>query len=115
MEVAYFPHFKSLSKIPEFDLNKRNILIIKIQELEVFFMGLEAVNISFIILFRPGSIQGRGENLIRLVKAFSNSSLLLNEAKNTHRSDKSLGTDERAVFFDYLTFFMASHFLPLRS
>ncbi|KAF3341646.1 endoplasmic reticulum metallopeptidase 1 [Carex littledalei] len=54
----------------------------------------------------PGSIQGRGENLIRLVKAFSNSSLLLNEVKNSHKSGKSSGTDERTVFFDYLTFFM---------
>jgi hypothetical protein len=61
----------------------------------------------------PGSIQGRGENLIRLVKAFSNSSVMLNKVKNSHISGKSLGTDERAVFFDYLTFFMASHLLHI--
>ncbi|KAJ4748999.1 Endoplasmic reticulum metallopeptidase 1 [Rhynchospora pubera] len=54
----------------------------------------------------PGSIQGRGENLIRLIKEFSNSSVLLNEAKNSRKSGKFLESDERAVFFDYLTFFM---------
>jgi hypothetical protein len=78
------------------------------------FTGLKAVNISFLISIRPGSIQGRGENLIRLIKAFSNSSLLLNEAKNSRKSGKT-GNDERAVFFDYLTFFMASYLSPLFS
>lgn len=55
----------------------------------------------------PGSIQARGENLVSMVKAFTNSSKL----RNAQETESSAATanrymDERAVFFDYLTWFM---------
>uniref|UniRef100_A0A0D9WXT4 Peptidase M28 domain-containing protein n=1 Tax=Leersia perrieri TaxID=77586 RepID=A0A0D9WXT4_9ORYZ len=53
----------------------------------------------------PGSIQARGENLFNLVKAFTNSSMLL---KGNKRSIEAMPkTDDlRDIFFDYLTWFM---------
>lgn len=56
---------------------------------------------------RPGSIQVRGENLFSVLKAFSNSSKL----ENVHERESLEATanenkDERAIFFDYLTFFI---------
>jgi hypothetical protein len=58
-------------------------------------------------VFRPGSIQARGENLFSMIKAFTNSSKL----QNAHDRESFAATangymDERAVFFDYLTWFM---------
>ncbi|KAF8655116.1 hypothetical protein HU200_061250 [Digitaria exilis] len=51
----------------------------------------------------PGSIQARGENLFNLVKAFTNSMLL----KENEMSNAKDGIEDlRAVFFDYLTWFM---------
>ncbi|KAL6983889.1 hypothetical protein U1Q18_017261 [Sarracenia purpurea var. burkii] len=55
----------------------------------------------------PGSIQARGDNLFSLIKAFTNSSKLQNASER-----ESLGAatneskDERAIFFDYLSWFM---------
>nr|CAB3452636.1 unnamed protein product [Digitaria exilis] len=51
----------------------------------------------------PGSIQARGENLFNLVKAFTNSMLL---KENDMSNSKDGIEDLRAVFFDYLTWFM---------
>ena len=59
---------------------------------------------------RPGSIQARGENLFSLIKAFTNSSKLQNAFEReslvaaTNESD-----DERAVFFDYLSWFLVCY------
>ncbi|CAD6225992.1 unnamed protein product [Miscanthus lutarioriparius] len=53
----------------------------------------------------PGSIQARGENLFNLVKAFTNS-MLLKENEISNKAAKDGIEDLRAVFFDYLTWFM---------
>ncbi|KAK7246987.1 hypothetical protein RIF29_41861 [Crotalaria pallida] len=55
----------------------------------------------------PGSIQARGENLFSLIKTFTNASKLKN-AYLTNSSEVTANTfkDERAVFFDYLSWFM---------
>ncbi|KAK7319050.1 hypothetical protein RJT34_03760 [Clitoria ternatea] len=55
----------------------------------------------------PGSIQARGENLFSIIKTFTNSSKL----QNIYQTNYSVVTadtfkDERAVFFDYLSWFM---------
>ncbi|WOL03722.1 endoplasmic reticulum metallopeptidase 1 [Canna indica] len=53
----------------------------------------------------PGSIQARGENLFRLTQAFANSSMLLNADERSLKVEQ--GTmEDRAVFFDYLSWFM---------
>ncbi|KAL6639103.1 hypothetical protein ACP70R_022833 [Stipagrostis hirtigluma subsp. patula] len=54
----------------------------------------------------PGSIQARGENLFNLVKAFTNFSMLLKENEISNKAAKDGTEDVRAVFFDYLTWFM---------
>ncbi|XP_048318519.1 uncharacterized protein LOC107428382 isoform X3 [Ziziphus jujuba] len=55
----------------------------------------------------PGSIQARGENLFSILKAFTNSSQLTNaHEKKFVKANANLHEGERAVFFDYLTFFM---------
>ncbi|KAL6871582.1 hypothetical protein ACP4OV_014411 [Aristida adscensionis] len=54
----------------------------------------------------PGSIQARGENLFYLVKGFTNSSMLLKESEISNKTAKDGVEDLRAVFFDYLTWFM---------
>ena len=56
----------------------------------------------------PGSIQARGENLFNLVKAFTNS-MLLKENEISNKAAKDGIEDLRAVFFDYLTWFMVSY------
>ncbi|CAA6664062.1 unnamed protein product [Spirodela intermedia] len=54
----------------------------------------------------PGSIQARGENLYALVKAFTASPLLRNaEQRSQVDAAKDPGND-RAVYFDYLSWFM---------
>ncbi|TKW31574.1 hypothetical protein SEVIR_2G114200v4 [Setaria viridis] len=53
----------------------------------------------------PGSIQARGENLFLLVKAFTNS-MLLKENEISSKAAKDGIEDSRAVFFDYLTWFL---------
>jgi Zn-dependent M28 family amino/carboxypeptidase len=55
----------------------------------------------------PGSIQARGENLFNLVKAFTNS-MSLKENETSNKAAKDGIEDSRAVFFDYLTWFMVS-------
>lgn len=54
----------------------------------------------------PGSIQARGENLFNLVKAFTNSSMLLKESDASSKAVQDGIDDQRAIFFDYLTWFM---------
>ncbi|CAM0905642.1 unnamed protein product [Alopecurus aequalis] len=55
----------------------------------------------------PGSIQARGENLFNLVKAFTNSSMLLKESERYNKAVNDDGIDNlRAMFFDYMTWFM---------
>ncbi|XP_050206682.1 uncharacterized protein LOC126656209 [Mercurialis annua] len=55
----------------------------------------------------PGSMQARGDNLLSILKAFTNSSKL-----QTAQERETLGAasidykDERAIFFDYLQWFM---------
>uniref|UniRef100_A0A0E0IUH1 Uncharacterized protein n=1 Tax=Oryza nivara TaxID=4536 RepID=A0A0E0IUH1_ORYNI len=56
----------------------------------------------------PGSIQARGENLFNLVKAFTNSPMLLKENKRSNEAAMPIKDDLRAIFFDYLTWFMSS-------
>ncbi|KAL2903638.1 Endoplasmic reticulum metallopeptidase 1 [Bienertia sinuspersici] len=52
----------------------------------------------------PGSIQARGDNLFSVAKAFASSSLLRNASE---RQYLEFATDhERAIFFDYMTWFM---------
>ncbi|WVZ21753.1 hypothetical protein V8G54_000297 [Vigna mungo] len=55
----------------------------------------------------PGSIQARGENLFSIIKTFTNSSKLQNTYQ-TNYSEVTVSTfnDERAVFFDYFSWFM---------
>ncbi|XP_039804656.1 endoplasmic reticulum metallopeptidase 1-like isoform X1 [Panicum virgatum] len=53
----------------------------------------------------PGSIQARGENLFHLVKAFTNS-MSLKDNETSNKAAKDGIEDSRAVFFDYLTWFM---------
>ncbi|XP_027191959.1 uncharacterized protein [Cicer arietinum] len=55
----------------------------------------------------PGSIQARGENLFSIIKAFTNSSKLHNTYQTNYIEVRaSLFEEERAVFFDYLSWFM---------
>ncbi|XP_044965772.1 endoplasmic reticulum metallopeptidase 1 [Hordeum vulgare subsp. vulgare] len=54
----------------------------------------------------PGSIQARGANLFNLVKAFTNSPMLLKESERSNKAVNEGIDDLRAIFFDYLTWFM---------
>ncbi|ESR51288.1 hypothetical protein CICLE_v10030679mg [Citrus x clementina] len=55
----------------------------------------------------PGSVQARGDNLFNVLKAFSNSSKLQNaHDRASFEATGIKNTDERAIFFDYLTWFM---------
>ncbi|CAN4093758.1 unnamed protein product [Withania somnifera] len=54
----------------------------------------------------PGSIQARGDNLLRIIKAFTNSSNLQNAHQRRLRSSVNRSDNERAVFFDYLSWFL---------
>ncbi|GKV21293.1 hypothetical protein SLEP1_g31288 [Rubroshorea leprosula] len=75
----------------------------------IFLLGDYYYHTSFDTVDRllPGSMQARGENLLSVLKAFTYSSKL-----KSAREGESVGAsandynDERAVFFDYLTWFM---------
>ncbi|XP_016569791.1 endoplasmic reticulum metallopeptidase 1 isoform X1 [Capsicum annuum] len=54
----------------------------------------------------PGSIQARGDNLFRIIKAFTSSSNLQNAHQRRLRSAVNGSDNERAVFFDYLSWFL---------
>ncbi|XVF85249.1 hypothetical protein PTKIN_Ptkin17bG0102700 [Pterospermum kingtungense] len=74
----------------------------------IFLLGGYYYHTSYDTVDRllPGSIQARGDNLYSTVKAFVESSKLKNahERESLNFSDEY--NDERAVFFDYLTWFM---------
>ena len=56
---------------------------------------------------RPGSIQARGDNLFSVVKAFASSSMLRNTSeRQSFESSTGNASEERAIFFDYMTWFM---------
>ncbi|OIT36177.1 hypothetical protein A4A49_16669 [Nicotiana attenuata] len=54
----------------------------------------------------PGSIQARGDNLLRIIRAFTNSSNLQNAHERRLRSAVYTSDNEHAVFFDYLSWFL---------
>ncbi|XP_042501185.1 endoplasmic reticulum metallopeptidase 1 isoform X2 [Macadamia integrifolia] len=54
----------------------------------------------------PGSIQARGENLFSLINAFSSSSKLQKTYERVPQMEPNQIEDQRAVFFDYLTWFL---------
>ncbi|OMO88172.1 Peptidase M28 [Corchorus olitorius] len=54
----------------------------------------------------PGSMQARGENLYRTLKTFAESSKLKSAHERESLSSSDDYNDDRAVFFDYLTWFM---------
>ncbi|XP_062157148.1 uncharacterized protein LOC133864743 isoform X2 [Alnus glutinosa] len=75
----------------------------------IFLLGGYFYHTSYDTMERllPGSIQARGENLFSMIKAFTNSSKLQNAHDRESFAATSNGyMDERAVFFDYLTWFM---------
>jgi hypothetical protein len=55
---------------------------------------------------RPGSIQARGDNLLSILKAFTNSSKLQSARERESKATTNDYKDERAVFFDYLSWFL---------
>lgn len=58
---------------------------------------------------RPGSIQARGDNLISILKAFTNSSKLQSARERVSLGAAVNGSnpdDERPVYFDYLSWFL---------
>ncbi|KAM5568193.1 hypothetical protein ABKV19_015984 [Rosa sericea] len=75
----------------------------------IFLLGGYFYHTSFDTVERllPGSIQARGENLFSILKAFTNSSTLQNTLeRHSNVSTAKQHEDGRAVFFDYLTWFM---------
>lgn len=58
----------------------------------------------------PGSMQIRGENLMSLLRVFTNSSSLMNAKDRANmKTQKNGGTEMRPVFFDFLGWFMISY------
>ncbi|XP_050898371.1 uncharacterized protein LOC127105245 isoform X2 [Lathyrus oleraceus] len=75
----------------------------------IFLLGGYFYHTSYDTLeqFLPGSIQARGENLFGIIKAFTNSSKLQNKYQTNYSEVRaSLFNEERAVFFDFLSWFM---------
>lgn len=64
-----------------------------------FFLG-------WTIYIRPGSIQARGENIIRLLDAFASSAMLLDAKQRNTEVLATNNSNDRAVYFDYLSLFM---------
>lgn len=63
---------------------------------------------------RPGSIQARGDNLVSVVRAFANSSMLRNAYERLSLRDvRNASDDEKAVFFDYFTLFLVRYALRI--
>nr|GLL49478.1 endoplasmic reticulum metallopeptidase 1 isoform X2 [Ipomoea trifida] len=55
----------------------------------------------------PGSLQARGDNLVSLIRAFTNSSELRNaHERKLHSASQHGLVDERAVFFDFFSWFL---------
>ncbi|XP_028772181.1 endoplasmic reticulum metallopeptidase 1 [Neltuma alba] len=75
----------------------------------IFLLGGYYYHTSYDTIERllPGSIQARGDNLFSIIKAFVKSSKLRNIYQpNSSEVTASTYEDERAVFFDYLSWFM---------
>ncbi|KMZ68543.1 hypothetical protein ZOSMA_237G00040 [Zostera marina] len=79
----------------------------------IFLIGGYFYHTSYDTLERllPGSIQARGDNLLSLIKGFTNSPFL-QSAKQRSITIVENGTDNgQAVFFDYMSWFMVCIFL----
>ncbi|EXC06150.1 Endoplasmic reticulum metallopeptidase 1 [Morus notabilis] len=75
----------------------------------IFLLGGYFYHTSYDTVERllPGSIQARGDNLFSIIKAFANSSKLKTaHERESHEATTNSEKIERAVFFDYLTWFM---------
>ncbi|KAK9707559.1 hypothetical protein RND81_07G204800 [Saponaria officinalis] len=75
----------------------------------IFLLGGYFYHTSYDTLERllPGSIQARGDNLFSVVKGFASSPLLMNASDRQFIKSSGQGPhDERAIFFDYMTWFM---------
>ncbi|KAF5746446.1 endoplasmic reticulum metallopeptidase 1 isoform X1 [Tripterygium wilfordii] len=75
----------------------------------IFLLGGYFYHTSYDTVDRllPGSMQARGENLFNILKGFTNSSELRNGNERTSiEVTTNEYKDEKAVFFDYLTWFM---------
>ncbi|XP_048428033.1 endoplasmic reticulum metallopeptidase 1-like isoform X1 [Pyrus x bretschneideri] len=72
----------------------------------IFLLGGYFYHTSYDTLERllPGSMQARGENLVSIIKAFTNSSKL--QVIHERESNGYQYDGEHAVFFDYLSMFM---------
>jgi hypothetical protein len=84
------------------------LYVLTIILIKVLIFHLKCCNYYVIIFFclSPGSIQARGENLFNLVKAFTNSSMLLKESERYNTTVNDRIVNPRAIFFDYMTWFM---------
>ncbi|KAK4765057.1 hypothetical protein SAY86_026147 [Trapa natans] len=75
----------------------------------IFLLGGYFYHTSYDTVDRllPGSIQARGENLVSLLKAFTNSpSLKTASERKAIAATSRKHEDDRAVFFDYLSWFL---------
>ncbi|KFK41146.1 hypothetical protein AALP_AA2G091500 [Arabis alpina] len=74
----------------------------------IFLLGGYYYHTSFDTVDRivPGSMQARGENLMSVLKAFTSSKLKVASERKSLDMDANSDMVERAVFFDYLTYFM---------
>ncbi|XP_047323769.1 endoplasmic reticulum metallopeptidase 1 [Impatiens glandulifera] len=75
----------------------------------IFLLGGYFYHTSFDTVERqlPGSLQARGENLFSVIKAFTESSKLRNAfERESINVDVEESDDERAIFFDYLSWFL---------
>ncbi|XP_050119664.1 uncharacterized protein LOC126596979 [Malus sylvestris] len=72
----------------------------------IFLLGGYFYHTSYDTVERllPGSMQARGENLVSIIKAFTNSSKL--QVIHERESNRYQYDGEHAVFFDYLSLFM---------
>ncbi|KAJ6689179.1 hypothetical protein OIU85_005570 [Salix viminalis] len=74
----------------------------------IFLLGGYYYHTSYDTLDKllPGSLQARGDNLISILKAFTNSSKLQSARERESKAITNDYKDERAVFFDYLSWFL---------
>ncbi|KAA8528981.1 hypothetical protein F0562_033531 [Nyssa sinensis] len=74
----------------------------------IFLLGGYFYHTSYDTVDRllPGSIQARGDNLFSVIKAFANSSKLQNAHERESLAIAKGSDDERAIFFDYLSWFI---------
>lgn len=75
----------------------------------IFLLGGYFYHTSFDTVDRllPGSMQARGDNLFRLMKAFANSAKLLTaQERESLRDSASPSKGERPIFFDYFARFL---------